>query len=187
MCARWLPGASLQGRNNVNGIDCDTNRDDKGLECFTLENRAVTRLQEAYVRKVIDTVNDLGQRAVRDLEREPLGLARVAAPFPPRTCGEYQRGKPKQHPVGLGSNGGGSRDDTGRLFASDADWISPNGLGHPYKSSPPAAMGRAVIIIDTDHLWGLGGDRSWVWKSFLRGLNPIFMDPYKEQMQRPRD
>jgi hypothetical protein len=28
------------------------------------------------------------------------------------------------------------------------------------------------------NLWGIGGNRSWVWKSFLRGLNPIFMDPY---------
>jgi hypothetical protein len=35
-----------------------------------------------------------------------------------------------------------------------------------------------VIIADTDHLWGIGGDRTWVWKSFLRGVNPIFMDPY---------
>jgi hypothetical protein len=33
-----------------------------------------------------------------------------------------------------------------------------------------------VIISDTDHLWGEGGDREWVWKSFLRGLNTIFMD-----------
>jgi hypothetical protein len=35
-----------------------------------------------------------------------------------------------------------------------------------------------VIITDTDHLWGIGGNYQWVWKSFLRGLNPIFMDPY---------
>jgi hypothetical protein len=35
-----------------------------------------------------------------------------------------------------------------------------------------------VIVTDTDHLWGIGGNSTWVWKSFLRGLNPIFMDPY---------
>ncbi len=35
------------------------------------------------------------------------------------------------------------------------------------------------MISDTDHLWGVGGDQAWVWKSFLRGHNPIFMDPYQ--------
>ena len=35
-----------------------------------------------------------------------------------------------------------------------------------------------MIISDTDHLFGLGGDRFWVWKTFTRGLNPIFMDGY---------
>jgi hypothetical protein len=39
-----------------------------------------------------------------------------------------------------------------------------------------------VIITDTDHLWGVGGDPAWVWKSFTRGLNPIFMDPYQGQV-----
>jgi len=32
---------------------------------------------------------------------------------------------------------------------------------------------------DTDHLWGIGGSARWVWKCFTRGLNPIFMDPYR--------
>lgn len=35
-----------------------------------------------------------------------------------------------------------------------------------------------MVLLDTDHLWGLGGDAPWVWKAFLRGYNPIFMDPY---------
>lgn len=39
-------------------------------------------------------------------------------------------------------------------------------------------MTAKVIIVDTDHLWGIGGDCQWVWKSFTRGLNPIFMDCY---------
>jgi len=38
------------------------------------------------------------------------------------------------------------------------------------------------VLSDTDHLWGIGGDVAWVWKSFLRGLNPIFMDPYKGEI-----
>ncbi|HXG25127.1 MAG TPA: putative collagen-binding domain-containing protein [Chthonomonadales bacterium] len=30
-----------------------------------------------------------------------------------------------------------------------------------------------MILSDTDHLGGTPGDHVWVWKSFLRGLNPI--------------
>jgi hypothetical protein len=47
-----------------------------------------------------------------------------------------------------------------------------------YRDNPPVADGRKVVINDTDHLWGIGGNKDWVWKSFLRGHNPIFMDPY---------
>ena len=65
--------------------------------------------------------------------------------------------------------------DNAALFASSADWISPNSE-RGYRNNPPAADGSKVIIADTDHLWGVGGDHTWVWKSFLRGLNPIYMD-----------
>ncbi|MGC8832346.1 MAG: putative collagen-binding domain-containing protein [Thermoproteota archaeon] len=37
---------------------------------------------------------------------------------------------------------------------------------------------RKVVLLDTDHLWGIGGDPAWVWKAFTRGYNPLFMDPY---------
>jgi hypothetical protein len=42
-----------------------------------------------------------------------------------------------------------------------------------------------VILNDTDHLWGIGGNSAWVWKSFLRGLNPLFMDPYDGAVLSP--
>jgi hypothetical protein len=90
----------------------------------------------------------------------------------------YEARQSKQHPVGITSNGYGGDDDTERLFRSPADWISPSPERDDYKSSPPASTGAKVILPDTDHLWGVGGDRTWVWKSFLRGLNPIWMDPY---------
>jgi hypothetical protein len=75
----------------------------------------------------------------------------------------------------------GGRNQT--LFDSPADWISPNAEGG-YRDDPPPADGSKVIITDTDHLWGIGGNPAWVWKSFLRGLNPIFMDPYDGSVLR---
>jgi hypothetical protein len=89
----------------------------------------------------------------------------------------YEATKPKQHPVGMtfqyrsGSNQ--------LLFDSPADWISPN-PGSPeeaYRTNPSARYTGKVILNDTDHLWGhQGGDSVWVWKSFLRGLNVLFME-----------
>jgi hypothetical protein len=70
------------------------------------------------------------------------------------------------------------------LFKSSADWISPNPDAGEfnYKTNPPPAQGGKVILANTDHLWGIGGDVGWVWKSFTRGLNPLFMDPYKQEV-----
>ncbi len=71
------------------------------------------------------------------------------------------------------------------LFDSPADWISPNpdaAGGYNYRTNPPPADGKKVILSDTDHLWGIGGNPDWVWKSFVRGHHPLFMDPYDNRV-----
>jgi hypothetical protein len=160
--------------NNIQELDPDVNRDRRGLEVHTLSVPRVTRLQEAYVRKVIDTVNDL-DNVLYEISNEN---------HPPSTDWQYhlirfirevERGLPKQHPIGMTFQYKGGSNDT--LFASPADWISPNPEGG-YRDNPPPADGRKVILTDTDHLWGLGGNVPWAWKSFLQGMNPLFMDPY---------
>ena len=160
--------------NNVNGIDADANGDGRGLEVHELVNPKVKELQEAYVRKMIDTVNDL-DNVLYEISNEN---------HPPSTEWQYhmirfikavERGKAKQHPVGMTFQYKGGSNET--LFKSPADWISPNPHGG-YRDDPPVADGRKVVVTDTDHLWGIGGNVAWVWKSFLRGHNPIFMDPY---------
>jgi len=160
--------------NNINGIDGDVNADGRGLEIHTLANRRVLALQEAYVRRVIDTVGHL-DNVLYEISNEN---------HPPSTDWQYhmidyihryERGKPKQHPVGMTFQYKGGSNRT--LFDSPAEWISPNPEGG-YRDNPPAGDGRKVVLSDTDHLWGIGGNQAWVWKSFLRGLNPLFMDPY---------
>ena len=96
----------------------------------------------------------------------------------------YEATKTKQHPVGMTVSWPGGKNSD--VFASPADWISPNREGG-YDESPPAPHGRQVILSDTDHIWGKGGDRGWVWKTFLRGLNPIFMDSYDQSSAYPPD
>jgi hypothetical protein len=168
--------------NNANAIGADVKPEGKGLAIFTLAHPEITRVQEAYARKVIDTVNDL-DNVLYEISNEN---------HPPSTDWQYhfirfihayEKTKPKQHPVGMTFQYQGGANAV--LLASPADWISPNPdaeQGYNYRSNPPPADGRKVILSDTDHLWGIGGDVSWAWKSFLRGLNPLFMDPYKREI-----
>ena len=55
--------------------------------------------------------------------------------------------------------------------------ISP-GSQDGFRDDPRAWEGKKVSLLDTDHVWGIGGNRAWVWKSLVRGHNPLFMDPY---------
>jgi hypothetical protein len=138
----------------------------------------VLRFQEAYVRKVVDTVNDLDNvlwEIINEVENTERGSQWQAHMI--RFLRDYEATKPKQHPIGMTAEGGGQHNPV--LFASAADWISPgNGPNQEYRFDPPAADGSKVILTDTDHLWGHGINYRWVWKSFLRGLNPLFMDPW---------
>ncbi len=160
--------------NNINGVNGDLDGDGTGVEIHTGRSPEITELQRAYVRKVIDTVNQF-DNVLYEISNEN---------HPPSTEWQYEmirfikkceKDKPMQHPVGMTFQYKGGSNQT--LFDSPADWISPNPEGG-YRDNPPASDGQKVIVTDTDHLWGIGGNAAWVWKSFLRGLNPSFMDPY---------
>jgi hypothetical protein len=157
----------------------------KGLAIFTLAHPEITRVQEAYVRKVIDTVNDL-DNVLFEISNENHPPSTDWQHHFIRFIHQYEKTKPKQHPVGMTFQYEGGKNAT--LLASPAEWISPNpdaDAGYDYRNNPPPADGRKVVLSDTDHLWGIGGDVPWVWKSFLRGLNPLFMDPYKGEILSP--
>ncbi len=157
--------------NNINGIAGDLNGDGNVLEVHSLAGPAITALQEAYIRKVVDTVNDL-DNVLYEVINE--GGNKEWNWWVVKTVKDFERTKPKQHPVGITGHGG-ERITTMR--DSPADWLSP-GRTDGYAEDPPALEGRKVSLLDTDHIWGVGGNHGWVWRSFLRGHNPIFMDPY---------
>ncbi len=166
--------------NNINNIDGDQNNNGNGEEIHTLQIPAITRLQEAYIRKVIDTVNDL-DNVLYEVSNETDGTS-AATQWEYHIINyvkQYESEKPNQHPIGMTAEyPNGSNTD---LFNSPADWISPNSSApspYNYQNNPPPANGSKVVIADTDHLWGIGGNRVWAWKSFLRGLNVIYMDTY---------
>jgi hypothetical protein len=164
--------------NNINGVDGDLNGNGEGEEVHTLAVPAVTRVQEAYVRQVIDTVNDLDNVLYEITNESPITTKEWQCHIV-RCIKQYEAGKPSQHPVGMSYFYQGRAGALNALFAGPADWISPGNDGRVfrYHDEPPAAEGRKVILSDTDHFFGVGGDQKWVWKSFTRGLHPIFMDP----------
>ena len=52
-------GHPYNRKNNINRINGDQNGNGEGEEIHTLSNPAITKLQEQYVKKMIDTLNDL--------------------------------------------------------------------------------------------------------------------------------
>ena len=177
-------GHPFNAPNNINGIDGDPGRTGGGLTAHSLAIPAVTKLQEAYVRKAIDTVNDL-DNVLYEITNEDEGSPQNTAwqVHMIRFIKAYEAGKPQRHPVGFTVQyPKGSNAD---LFARGADWISPNEKDG-YQTDPPAADGRKVIVNDTDHTFyyialqkqGLAAQRAWAWKNLARGNNMLFMDPY---------
>ena len=177
------PGHPFNKSNNINGIDGDLNGDNVGIELYfrSVDPRSVAALtrQEAYVKKVIDTVNDL-DNVLYEITNEARPSSIPWQYHIINVIKTYEATKPKQHPIGMtGFYEAGKPTNNASLYDSPAHWISPNNSEPLYMNDPPPAHGSKVIIIDTDHLFGRGGDYTWVWKSFVRGLNPIFMDSWE--------
>jgi collagenase-like protein with putative collagen-binding domain len=150
-----------------------------GLMYNTLQNnpqgKQVLALQETYVRKIVDTVNDLDNVLYETCNE--------AGPYSTdwqhhiiNYVKECESEKPNQHPAGMTVEYPGTN---AVLYSSPADWISPNpgSSSENYLSDPSPAYTGKVIVNDTDHLCGhTCGDSLWVWKSFCRGLNVLFME-----------
>jgi len=114
-----------------------------------------------------------------EISNEPIGDAATAA-WQNHMIGFLrgcQSGKPKRHPIGMTD---GFKPDAetinAQLLASGADWISLAGVVPQDRVEPPEAPAGKVSLLDTDHVFGVGGDALWVWKAFVRGHNVLFMD-----------
>jgi hypothetical protein len=174
------PYHPMHPANNVNGITDDPVLDNgRAWDVFSLNCPQLLHWQQEYLKKVVDTVNHLDNVLYEICNEVPHRAEAMA--WQDHLCAfvkEYERGKPKQHPVGITAEGGDQ--DNAELFATSADWISPsNGKLYEYRYNPPAADGGKVIVNDTDHLWGHGCEIAWIWKSFTRGMNVLFMDPWE--------
>jgi len=169
-------GYPFTGTNNVNGID-----DGGGTGSVTMsETNAITSVQDAFVRKVIDTLNDL-----------PNVLWIVSQEAPPQSAWwndhlisltrAYESIKPLQHPIGYGVL---ADNNDATIMNSDADWIAPAARISPTRSCGSGHPGCKVNINDSDHSYfGMWNDtaqanRNYFWINFTQGNQTLFMDPY---------
>lgn len=175
--------------NNLQGVhvgfEADQDFDDKPT-LHNLGNPEILVYQEAYVKKVIDTVNDLDNVLYEILNE---GGAKEWTYHMIDFIHDYEKHRGKQHPVGM-THPITPKTFNIELLKSPAEWVSfanePLDWQYPgsthlqnYQDNPHPTDGDKVSILDTDHLWGHGGNAVWAWKSFMRGHNPVFMDPWQ--------
>lgn len=161
----------FHANNNINDIDGDLDKDGDGDEVHTLADPVITSLQEAYVRKVVDTVGDL-ENVLYEISNESSMPSVLWQYHMIEYLKAYEATRPLQHPVGMTVPYPDGENEP--LFASPADWISPVGEIR----DPQPSDGSKVVVADTDHICGVCGRVDWIWRAFLRGLNPLLMDPY---------
>jgi Family of unknown function (DUF6298) len=175
--------------NNVNGID-GSSPDGEGRDwVHTLRNPSVTELLEHYVRKVVDTVNGF-DNVIYEIANELDGTAENTAwqYHMINVIHEYEREeKPDRHPVLM--TGQWPLRDNAALFASPAEAVSPTGWweeGDESWEADPPVLAEKVVLVDPDHIWGVGGSVDWIWKVFTRGHCPLYMDPWGYGHMEPR-
>jgi hypothetical protein len=162
--------------NNINGVHMDYDGDGKGMEFFYTQDGEVLRLQKAYVKKVIDTVNHLDNilyEVANELHSPQWQYQMV------EFIKRYEKSKPKQHLVLL-SAGGRTRggkwvqmnkpqvvDSAANCFAVAGSWAS----GQYRKQDPPANKTAKPGFVDMDHVAPGSHDVGYVWTAFTRGYH----------------
>jgi len=157
--------------NNVNGISAGHH------EVMSLRNPQIVAVQEAFVRKVAETVGDLPHvlyEVANEANNDPDGWA-----WQRHILDVIRQVDQDRHLAGITAAEWWSGDRHaigGELAASAASWTSPDGADY-MDGSVPEATGAKVSIVDTDHLWGTGGmSTGFVWEVFTRGHNYWQMD-----------
>jgi hypothetical protein len=157
--------------NNINGIDGDRGVD--GRLSHTLGDADLLAVQEAYVRNVIDSVNDL-DNVLYEISNESAGTIEWHEHIV-GVIHRYERAKGRRHLVMVSGCGGGLTN--AELLGCSAEVVGLSGIGNRrYLNNPPAADGKKIVVHDTDHIKPDCRDPAFVWKNFLRGNHPIVLD-----------
>lgn len=169
----WSP---YNTANNINGGLASVN------DMYLLSPGTLTNAYRLYVDKVVDTVNGF-DNVLYEVINEALPKTTNFQFWVINRIHAYEATKPKQHPVIMSAlwslNG---EADNNLLRTSPADMLTL------YGASPDASYNNRIapnpqtnttyhVGLDTDHLWGIGGNVDWQWKAFLRGYSVFVMTP----------
>jgi hypothetical protein len=91
-------GHPFNGRNNVNGVDADANRNGEGEELETLGSLAITEWQRAYLNKVIDSIGDL-DNVLWEIGHEPRPNSKAWQQEMAQHIAAIERARGKVHPI----------------------------------------------------------------------------------------
>lgn len=166
-------GNPYHAANNINGIDGDPSGSDTGHETYTLGDPRRLAVQKAYVRRVLETLNDCDNvmfEIGNELPKESVAWQHHMVNF----VREVEHSLPQQHLVGMT----GEPVPLDALVASGADWISPP--KRLWLQNPPTDATTQIVIVDSDHIEPWRHDPAWVWRSLTRGHHFILMDGYRD-------
>ena len=178
----------MHKNNNINGIDGSEEGKEFGNRVHSLEDPKIVAFQEAYVRKMIDTLNEY-ENVIWEIGNETILSSVPWMAHMVQFIRDYEKGKSQQHLVLTGTGNGVGNES---IFETNADTFSPcvvtkwGALDDPFIGNPPipAEKPGKPIILDNDHLgnhflrYTPLNQRNWTWKSFTRGNHPIHMDCY---------
>lgn len=173
--------------NNINGIHVDYDGNGNGIEFFYTDDKTVLRLQKDYVKKVIDTVNDLDNvfyEIANELYAPQWQYEMI------NFIKNYEKTRPRQHLVlmsagGRTRTGGWKQMSPDKVINSPADCFAVAGSwkSRRYaKKDPPANNNGKPGIVDMDHVSPGSNDVGFVWSAFTRGYN---FNLYDKPFERP--
>ncbi len=153
---KYFRYSPYNGANNING----TTR--APADVYTLTDRELVRLQENYVKKVVDTLNGFDNVLYEIINEAPPSSYEWQSHMV-KVIKEYQAGKPNQHPVGMSGFyvQPGEEEKTNRwLRESPSDWVSLYGgqsVTPIYGTNPPALGPARLGATDAFETWNRAG------------------------------
>jgi hypothetical protein len=177
---------AMFGGNNVNGISAEKNGDGLLREVHTLDYPEITAYQDAYIKKMVDTLNDIDGYIYEianeaHVESVPWKnhVAQVVRDY------EFLEGR-QSHPIWMSAVGFLSEQPPSNDYLYNnphVDIVAPSSVeaSHVFETHPPANQANKTVNVwfhDTDHVGSKGRavTESWPWKSFTRGISPLYVD-----------
>ncbi|HME61930.1 MAG TPA: hypothetical protein VKH62_11840 [Candidatus Binatia bacterium] len=183
-------GNVFNGDNNINGIDTDPNNDNWGYEFFYNPSSQLLAIQQSYVRRIIDTVNDL-DNVMYEIANE-LGNADWQYGMID-LIKNYESTKSKQHltllsPGGVSATSSYTDLPQNTIIDSPADVFAVSPHWADYINNPPTNDHGKPGIIDMDHVFwrdeAMGTNIQIPWKAFTRGYH---FNLYDAPFERPEN